>query len=93
MAGRTLVERLFNNKPNLKMNYENISTVVFSHPPIGVVGYNEKNAKKEYGEDNIVAYTSSFYNSFFSLNANKDEREKSLFKMICLKNTGKIIGI
>ena len=37
-AGRILAERLYNNRPTLKMDYENIATVIFSHPPIGTVG-------------------------------------------------------
>lgn len=40
-AGRILSERLFNNKPNLKMLYKNIATVIFSHPPIGSIGLSE----------------------------------------------------
>jgi glutathione reductase (NADPH) len=40
-AGRILSERLFNNKPNLKMVYKNIPTVIFSHPPIGSIGLSE----------------------------------------------------
>jgi len=40
-AGRILGERLFNNKPDAKMDYENVPTVIFSHPPCAVVGYNE----------------------------------------------------
>lgn len=35
-AGRTLAERVFNNKPDLYMDYSLIPTVIFSHPPIGV---------------------------------------------------------
>ena len=37
-AGRHLSHRLFNEEGNRKLNYENIPTVVFSHPPIGTVG-------------------------------------------------------
>lgn len=37
-AGRRLSERLFNNKPDEHLDYSNIPTVVFSHPPIGTVG-------------------------------------------------------
>jgi glutathione reductase (NADPH) len=36
-AGRILAERLFNKKPELKMDYEMIPTVVFAHPPIGSI--------------------------------------------------------
>ena len=37
-AGRQLSERLFNNKPEAKMDYKLVPTVVFSHPPIGTIG-------------------------------------------------------
>ena len=34
-AGRRLAHRLFDNKTNLKLDYDNIPSVVFSHPPVG----------------------------------------------------------
>ena len=37
-AGRRLAHRLFDGKTDLKLDYNNIPTVVFSHPPIGTVG-------------------------------------------------------
>ena len=37
-AGRKLAHRLFDNKPDWKLDYNNIPTVVFSHPPIGTIG-------------------------------------------------------
>ena len=40
-AGRKLAHRLFDNKPDLKLDYSNIPTVVFSHPTIGTVGLTE----------------------------------------------------
>jgi pyruvate/2-oxoglutarate dehydrogenase complex dihydrolipoamide dehydrogenase (E3) component len=50
--------------------------------------------KKKYGENDIVVYKSNFYNMFFSLNANYEEREKSLFKIICRKSDSeRIVGI
>ena len=33
-AGRRLAHRLFDNKHDLKLDYENIPSVVFSHPPV-----------------------------------------------------------
>jgi len=40
-AGRQLAHRLFNNETDAKLDYSNIPTVVFSHPPVGTVGLTE----------------------------------------------------
>lgn len=40
-AGRRLAHRLFDNKPDYKLSYDNIATVVFSHPVLGTVGMTE----------------------------------------------------
>ena len=37
-AGRKLAHRLFDGQKDLKLDYDNIPTVVFSHPPLGTVG-------------------------------------------------------
>ena len=84
-AGRILAERIFNNKPHLKMVYENISTVIFSHPPIGTVGLSEEEAKRRFGETNIVAYRSTFVNMFYSPAKDPSLKLSSLFKVVCLK--------
>ena len=57
-AGRILSERLFNNRPTLKMDYENVATVVFSHPTIGTVGLSAESAQAKYGAENVKVYTS-----------------------------------
>ena len=44
--GRRLADRLFNNMPDAKLEYENIPTVVFSHPPIGIIGLTESQARE-----------------------------------------------
>lgn len=84
-AGRMLAERLFNNKPNLKMLYKNIATVIFSHPPIGSIGMTEAEAIKEHGETNIVIHKSQFINMFYSPCRLQEKKQTSLFKLICLK--------
>jgi glutathione reductase (NADPH) len=40
-TGRIVAERIFNNRTDIKMNYNDIATVIFSHPPIGMVGLTE----------------------------------------------------
>ena len=59
-AGRRLSERLFNNKPDEHLDYTNVPTVVFSHPPIGTVGLTEPQAREQYGDEQVKVYKSSF---------------------------------
>jgi len=37
-AGRRLAHRIFNNERDSKLNYDNIPSVVFTHPPVGSIG-------------------------------------------------------
>lgn len=57
-AGRILSERLFNGKSDWKMDYTNVPSVIFAHPPIGSVGLSEQKAVQKYGIDNIKIYKS-----------------------------------
>jgi glutathione reductase (NADPH) len=58
-AGRRLADRLFNNQPERKLDYENIASVIFSHPPIGTVGLSETEARKLHG-DAVKIYQTRF---------------------------------
>lgn len=40
-AGRRLAERLFGKDESAHLSYENIPSVIFSHPPCGSVGLSE----------------------------------------------------
>ncbi len=44
-AGRRLADRLFGGQSERHLDYANIPTVVFSHPPIGTVGLSEPQAR------------------------------------------------
>lgn len=89
-AGRRLSDRVFGGKEGRKLLYENIPTVIFSHPPIGTVGLSEVDAKKEYGEDNIKVYNSSFRNMYHAMTTRKSQ---TVMKLVCLLPTEKIVGI
>jgi glutathione reductase (NADPH) len=65
------------------MCYDNIATVIFSHPPIGCVGLTEDKAKEKFGEDKVKCYRSEFINMFYSPAKSDDKKLKSLFKVIC----------
>ena len=43
-AGRRLADRLYDAQSDRHLDYQNIATVVFSHPPIGTVGLTEAKA-------------------------------------------------
>ena len=49
-AARRLADRLFGGLKEARILYENIPTVVFSHPPLGVVGLTEPQARERYGD-------------------------------------------
>jgi len=50
-----------------KVSYENVPTVVFSHPPIGTIGLTEPEAIEKYGRGNIKVYKSKFANMFYGI--------------------------
>lgn len=89
-AGRTLSERLFNGKTSAKMDYTTIPTVVFSHPAIGTVGLTEDQAIKEYGQDNIKVYKSSFASMYSAVTSH---RQESRFKLITAGDDEKVVGL
>jgi glutathione reductase (NADPH) len=64
--GRIVAERVFNNKKDLKMCYDNIATIIFSHPPIGSIGLTEDAANKKWGDDKVKCYKSKFINMYYS---------------------------
>lgn len=65
------------------MCYENIPTVVFSHPPIGAIGLSEKEAVEKWGADNVKVHRSKFINMFFSPAMTQEKKQHSLIKVIC----------
>ena len=81
-AGRCLSERLFNGRSDLKVNYNNIATVIFSHPPIGTCGLSSEEAVKKFGEENVKTFTCNFTNMFYSP-AEEQHKQKSFFKIVC----------
>ncbi|GAA0473981.1 MULTISPECIES: glutathione-disulfide reductase [Tatumella] len=89
-AGRRLSERLFNNKPEEHLDYSNIPTVVFSHPPIGTVGLSEPEARQQYGDDAVKVYTSSFTAMYTAVTRH---RQPCRMKLVCVGADEKIVGI
>lgn len=89
-AGRRLAHRIFNNEPNSKLDYCNIPTVVFSHPPIGTVGRTEAEAVTEYGQEKLKIYHTSFTPLYHAVTQRK---VKVHMKLICTLPDEKIVGL
>ncbi|KTD27528.1 glutathione-disulfide reductase [Legionella israelensis] len=89
-AGRKLSDRLFGSHENAKLDYENICTVVFSHPPIGTVGLSEKEAEIIHGKENIKIYQTRFNPMFDALSKDKTP---TVMKLITAGAEERIVGL
>ena len=95
-AARCLADRLFlSGQLNKHISYENVPTVVFSHPPIGTVGLTETQAIEKYGKKNIRVYNKYYIDLWYaSFNqGNGGEKTISKNKVICAGKNQKIVGI
>lgn len=87
-AGRRLSDRIYNGQTGRKMDYSNIATVVFSHPPLGTIGMTEAEALAEHG-DAVKVYNTSFtamYSTF------TDNKSKTSMKLIVVGKEERIVG-
>ncbi|KAF6084103.1 glutathione-disulfide reductase [Phyllostomus discolor] len=89
-AGRKLAHRLFECKEDSKLDYDNIPTVVFSHPPIGTVGLTEDEAMHKYGKENVKIYSTTFTPMYHAVTTRKT---KCVMKMVCANKEEKVVGI
>uniref|UniRef100_A0A8D2DHW8 Glutathione reductase, mitochondrial n=1 Tax=Sciurus vulgaris TaxID=55149 RepID=A0A8D2DHW8_SCIVU len=89
-AGRKLAHRLFECKEDSKLDYDNIPTVVFSHPPIGTVGLTEDEAVNKYGKENVKIYSTTFTPMYHAVTTRKT---KCVMKMVCANKEEKVVGI
>jgi glutathione reductase (NADPH) len=93
-AGRRLADRLFGGMPNAKADYENVPTVVFSHPTIGTVGLTEAQAVEKYGKENVKVYTSTFKNLWYGpWKVEADEKPTTAMKLVTLLPDERVLGV
>jgi len=88
-AGRSLAARLFDNRSDLKVDYENVPTVVFSHPPVATIGLTENRARQVHGND-ISVYETDFTPMRYALS---EQGVKTAMKLVCHGDDEKIVGI
>lgn len=89
-AGRRLADRLFCGQTDAKLDYENIPTVVFSHPPIGTVGLTEDEAHERWGTDGVNCYTTRFTNMYHALTTRKTP---TAMKLVTVGAHDRVVGV
>ena len=87
-AGRKLSDRLFGGQGGAYLDYENIPSVIFSHPPIGTMGLSETAAREKYG-DSIKVYTSEFKNMYYQITS---RTSPTLMKLVTAGEDERVVG-
>jgi glutathione reductase (NADPH) len=88
-AGRRLADRLFGGQAEARVDYDAIPTVIFSHPPIGVVGLTEEQARGQYG-DAVRVYVTRFTNLYHAVTGRKSV---TAMKLVVAGAEERILGI
>lgn len=87
-AGRRLADRIFGGQSERKMDYDNIPSVVFTHPPIGTIGLTEDEARELHGEA-VKVYQTRFTSMYYALT---DKEVKTAMKLVTVGAQEKIVG-
>jgi glutathione reductase (NADPH) len=88
-AARRLMDRVFGGIADAKLDYGNVPTIVFAHPPLGKVGLTEAQARGRYGDD-VQVFRAGFRPM---LNSLADVPQRSLFKLVCVGDQRRVVGI
>jgi glutathione reductase (NADPH) len=88
-AGRRLMMRLFADQPLAKMDYSNVPSVVFSHPPMGSVGMTETQAREQFGTD-VSIYQTDFTPMKYAMATHK---APTAMKLVCAGAEEKVVGL
>lgn len=88
-AARRAMDRVFGGQAEARLDYDNIPTVVFSHPPLGAVGQTEAQAREQYGDD-VHVYRTTFRPMLHAL---ADGTQRTLFKLVCVGEARRVVGI
>ncbi len=87
-AGRRLADRLYGGMPGRRLDYRNIATVVFAHPPVGTIGMTEEDAREHYG-DHVRIYESQFTPMYYALG---EKKPQTRMKLVTAGPEEKVVG-
>jgi glutathione reductase (NADPH) len=76
-AGRRLADRLYGGMHDRRLEYEQIPTVIFTHPPIGTVGLTEDQAREKFGDD-VKIYMTRFNPMLYAFSEHKIQTSMKL---------------
>lgn len=85
--GQAFADTMFGGKPT-RVDYANIPSAVFSHPPIAAVGLTESEARNKLG--GCRTFTSDF-RPMKNVLAGRNER--SLYKLVVEESTDRVVGL
>jgi glutathione reductase (NADPH) len=88
-AGRRLSDRLFGGHPDRHLDYHNVATVIFGHPPIGTVGLTEAAARDLHG-DEVKVYRSGFVPMYHALTTRKPRAQ---MKLVTAGPEERVVGV
>ena len=87
-AGRRWADRQFGGMAERRMDYTNIPTVIFAHPPLGSVGLSEKEARAAHG-DQVRCYRSEFVPLYYGIASHKP---KARMKLVTVGEEERVVG-
>lgn len=87
-AGRRLADRLFDHQTNSRVDYDNIPSVVFSHPPVATVGLTETQARAWH--EKVKVYQTEFTPMRHALSSRDTT---TAMKLICSGDQERVVGI
>lgn len=88
-AGRRLGQRLFAGMSDARLDYDNIPSVVFAHPPAATVGLSEPEARKRHPGE-VTVYSSRFTPMRYAL---AEHSLPTAMKLVCVGEEQKVVGI
>jgi len=89
-AGRRLADRVFGGDPAARLDYRDVPSVVFSHPPIGTVGLSEPLARERFGDAEVRVYTTAFTALYHGVTTRKT---RSRMKLVVRGPEERVVGV